>query len=66
MISAHLLAYPTDLSRCYAREAQAQILQEQIYLTISDGYEIILLGDLNDWDGQIPDLNSNKPIFQCT
>ena len=62
MISAHLLAYPTDSSRCSAREAQAQILQEQIYLLISQGYEMILLGDLNDWDNLIPDSNSNKPI----
>jgi len=64
MISVHLLAYPTDSSRCSAREAQAQILQEQIYNLIYSGNELILLGDLNDWDNLIPDLNSNIPNSQ--
>jgi len=31
MISAHLLAYPTDPERCAKRESQAMVLQEQIY-----------------------------------
>ena len=30
MISAHLIAYPTDPSRCVQREAQAQVLQDVI------------------------------------
>ena len=62
MISAHLLAYPTDSSRCSAREAQAQVLQEQIAGFIVEGLEVILLGDLNDFDNLIPDVNSNIPI----
>ena len=62
MISAHLLAIPTDTQRCLEREAQAQVLQEQIYLLVSQGYEVIMIGDLNDWDNLIPDLNSNIPI----
>lgn len=62
MISAHLLAIPTDPTRCSEREAQAQVLQEQIYNLISTGYEVIMLGDFNDWDNLIPDLNSNVPI----
>jgi exonuclease III len=62
MVSAHLLAYPTDVQRCAEREVQAQILQEQIYWLIINNYEIILLGDFNDWDKQIPDANLNVPI----
>ena len=62
MISVHLLAYPTDSSRCSAREAQAQIIQEEIYKLVNNGYELVLLGDFNDWDNLIPDSNSNKPI----
>ena len=61
LISAHLLAFPTDSSRCSAREAQAQILQEQIYTLIKEGNELILLGDFNDFDNLILDINSNKP-----
>ncbi len=64
LVSAHLLAYPTDILRCAEREAQAQVLQEQIFNLISEGYEVIMMGDFNDWDNLIPDLNSNKPISQ--
>ena len=61
MIGAHLLAIPTDPSRCVQREAQAQVLQNIVSLYIQKGYEIILIGDMNDYDADILDLNSNKP-----
>jgi exonuclease III len=61
-IGAHLLAYPTDTSRCAQREAQAQVLQNVIYSYVAKGYEIIFLGDLNDFDAEVPDINSDKPI----
>jgi exonuclease III len=61
-IGAHLLAYPTDTSRCVQREAQAQVLQNVIYSYVVKGYEIIFLGDLNDFDAEVPDVNSDKPI----
>jgi exonuclease III len=64
MISAHLLAYPTDPERCVKREAQATVLQEQIYNLINEGFEVIMIGDLNDWDNLILDANYNKPISQ--
>lgn len=60
-ISAHLLAIPTDPSRCVQREAQAQILQNIIYSYIQRGYEIIVIGDMNDYDNEIGDINNNKP-----
>ena len=62
IIGAHLLAYPTDIQRCAEREAQAQVLQNIIISYISKGYEVILSGDLNDFDGEIPDSNNNRPI----
>ena len=61
-ISAHLLAIPTDPSRCAQREAQALVLQNVIYDFINKDYEIIMLGDFNDYDAEILDINSNKPI----
>ena len=61
MIGAHLLAIPTDPSRCVQREAQAQVLQNIVSSYIQKGYEIILIGDMNDYDAEILDLNSNKP-----
>jgi len=62
LIGAHLLAYPTDKTRCAEREAQAQVLQNVISNYIAKGYEIIFLGDLNDFDAEVPDINSDKPI----
>jgi len=64
IISAHLLAYPTDPMRCAEREAQAQILQNIIYIYMEIEYEVIVIGDMNDFDGIILDINDNKPISQ--
>jgi len=60
-IGAHLLAFPTDPTRCAEREAQAMILQKVIEGYVKKSYEIILLGDLNDYDGQVLDANNDKP-----
>jgi len=61
-IAAHLIAIPTDPARCAQREAQAQVLQYVIYDYFLKGYEIILLGDMNDYDAEVLDVNSDKPI----
>lgn len=60
-ISAHLIAIPTESSRCSQREAQAMILQQIIYNFTKNGYDIIMLGDFNDYDGTVLDMNNNKP-----
>lgn len=60
-IAAHLLAIPTDPLRCAEREAQASILQNVIFGYINNGYEIIMIGDFNDFDAEVLDINSNKP-----
>ena len=60
IIGCHLLAYPTDPQRCASREAQAQVLQNLI--VSFDGYEVILIGDLNDFDATIVDANDNMPM----
>ena len=61
MIGAHLLAIPTEPSRCVQREAQAQVLQNIVSSYIQKGYEVILIGDMNDYDAEVLDLNSDKP-----
>lgn len=63
-IGAHLLAYPTDPERCAEREAQVQLLQKVIVDYYTRDYEIIIMGDFNDFDGKILDANNNKPISQ--
>jgi exonuclease III len=64
LISAHLIAIPTDSSRCAQREAQASVLQPIIANYILKEYEVIMLGDFNDFDGEILDVNNNKPTSQ--
>lgn len=61
-ISAHLIAIPTDPARCAQREAQASVLQTVIVDYITRGYELIMLGDFNDYDAEVLDINNNKPI----
>jgi exonuclease III len=63
-IAAHLLAIPTDSSRCAQREGQASVLQPVIADYISRKYEVIILGDFNDFDGEVLDVNNNKPTSQ--
>jgi exonuclease III len=62
MIGAHLLAFPTDPARCVQREGQAQVLQNIVSSYISKKYEVILIGDMNDYDGNVLDVNANHPI----
>jgi hypothetical protein len=64
MIGAHLLAFPTDTMRCAEREAQASVLQSVIYEYIQQKYEIIMLGDFNDFDENVVDANNNIPTSQ--
>lgn len=63
-IGAHFIAIPTESSRCAQREGQASVLQSVIADYISRNYEVIMLGDLNDFDGEVLDVNSNKPTSQ--
>lgn len=63
-ISAHLIAIPTEPSRCAQREGQASILRSVIADYIGRDYEVIIMGDFNDFDGTVLDVNSNKPTSQ--
>ena len=62
IIAAHLIAIPDDIERCAKREAQATILQQIVFDATSVGHEVILMGDLNDYDGSTLDINSNIPL----
>ena len=61
LIGAHLLSQPNDPEACSKREAQALVLQETINDAIQNGFEVVLIGDLNDFDNEIPDINNNTP-----
>jgi exonuclease III len=64
MVGVHFLAYPTDKTRCAEREAQAQVIQN-IVVSMLSKYpkdEIIIMGDMNDFDDDVLDANGNLPI----
>jgi len=63
-IGAHFVAYPTEPSRCVQREAQAQVIQNIIHSYYNKNYEIIVVGDFNDFDNETLDANNNHPISQ--
>jgi exonuclease III len=63
-IGAHLLAYPDDIARCVQREGQAMVLHNLILEYIKKDYEIVVLGDFNDFDDEVLDKNNNHPISE--
>lgn len=62
LIGVHLLAYPTDPTRCAEREAQATIIQELVANFTASGMPVIVMGDFNDYDGETLDALSDKPL----
>lgn len=63
-ISLHLLAFPDRVDRCVKREAQAMVLQDVIIEYVDKNYEIVVIGDFNDYDSEVSDLNDDVPISQ--
>jgi len=64
MIGAHFLSMPTDPQRCAEREAQATVIQSIIKDYIQKQYEVIFIGDLNDFDKDVLDINNHIPTSQ--
>lgn len=62
LISLHLIAYPDKTDRCAKREAQAKIIESVVSNYVINGYEIIVIGDFNDYDKEVSDLNNDMPI----
>ena len=61
IISLHLPSIPLDTERCAIRESQAQIIQNIFYEKIQQNNHIMIVGDLNDFDNKILDVNNNIP-----
>ena len=61
LVGAHFLAMPTDPDRCAKREAQATIIRDIVDTYIENSYEVIVMGDFNDYDNKILDVNDHKP-----
>jgi len=60
LIGLHFLAFPDDVSRCVQREAQATVIRR-----LADGFtgsNVIVLGDVNDFDPTVQDAADSVPI----
>jgi len=61
VIGLHLKAKPVDSCSCQKREAQALVVRSLVRRAIKVGHHVIVLGDLNDFDGDVPDSVGHVP-----
>ncbi len=61
LIGLHLLAYPDELDRVVRREAQASIIRDLTRRFLDAGHEVIVLGDVNDFDAEVCDAAGDEP-----
>lgn len=59
IIGVHLKAYPNKPENCAIREAQAMIIQKSI-IKYYNTHEIIVIGDINDFDDDVKDYSNNN------
>jgi predicted extracellular nuclease len=64
IIGAHFRAYPNCCDCSIKREAQAAVIANLAREALSRGREVVVLGDLNDFDGAAPDAAGNRPSSQ--
>jgi endonuclease/exonuclease/phosphatase family metal-dependent hydrolase len=63
IITTHLLAYTEDCNQAIQREAEAIALRNMANdVGLANGREIILLGDLNDYDNMVPDRRGSESM----
>jgi endonuclease/exonuclease/phosphatase family metal-dependent hydrolase len=61
MIGQHLLAFPTDPSRCVQREAQESVIRGLVNQQIGNQQEVIIFGDYNDYSDAVKDSANDVP-----
>ncbi len=62
VIGVHFLARPDDADRRPRREAQAEVIRQLVEAEVAAGRQVIVLGDLNDFDDAVLDRRSSRPI----
>lgn len=64
LIGIHYLAFPLDRSRLHKRQAQADATLTKARELATSGYDVIVLGDFNDYTGEQAalDINDHVPI----
>lgn len=61
LIGVHFLAYPDRCDRSIQREAQASVIAKAARAALARGNEVVVLGDVNDFDSAAPDAAGNRP-----
>lgn len=61
-VVVHFVAFPTTPDRCAQREAQASVIRNLVSTTAPANNEVIIVGDYNDYDGVVLDVNNDMPI----
>lgn len=62
VIAVHFPAYPDDIMRAVPREAQASIVRELAAGFLDAGHDVVIAGDINDFDSLVLDAAGNEPI----
>jgi endonuclease/exonuclease/phosphatase family metal-dependent hydrolase len=62
LIAVHFLAQAENPSRRLQREAQAEVVRRQVVRELAAGRHVIVAGDLNDFDDDLPDAAGSLPV----
>ncbi|MDJ0842568.1 MAG: endonuclease [Acidobacteriota bacterium] len=62
VLGLHFLARPSDVDRRDKRQAQADAVRDRAVMLQNEGYHLVVLGDMNDFDAEVLDRNNNRPI----
>lgn len=62
LVGVHFLAQPGNPERRGRREAQAEVIRRLVAREQAAGRAVVVLGDLNDFDDEIPDRGGSRPI----
>merc|ERR1712203_1158798 len=55
-------AIPMQSDACHKREAQARVVKGIIRDALSSGNHVVVMGDLNDFDPDVPDISGQVPL----
>jgi endonuclease/exonuclease/phosphatase family metal-dependent hydrolase len=63
-VGLHLIAFPLKPDRCARREAQALVIQKLVKEQLLDypDSEVVIAGDLNDYDSVVMGTDQMKPL----
>lgn len=62
VIGLHFLAFPLNQSRKHERQAQADAIRSIAVEKTQEGFQAVILGDFNDYDGQPDSLDHRNSL----